>query len=539
MIILGLAGGLALFIYGLSTLKENLEQYAGEKIRHIIHRMTNNVLSGIFTGIIITFIFQSSSATSVLLIGFANAELISLVQAMGVILGADIGTTLTVQIISWNIYDYSILLIAIGVFFFFIKKKKRNIIIANLFVGAGLVFLGMKMMSDVTQPLKNLESFQKVVEFSIGHPFWLLIISTLFTIIIQTSAGTIGLLISMGSSGAIQSLELAMPIILGANIGTCSTALLAALPSSVEGRRIALGHLFFKVAGAVIVYPFMDKLSHLSALTASTLPHQIANAHTIFNLLITILFLPFVKIIAKVINVLVTEERPKEERFGPKYLDPSALRTPSLALAYSMREILRMADIVAEMLKKCILTFRDEYADMIEEIKSMDTMVDNLYQELKMYLTKASLNPLSDELADVNVYHLTMIINLENMGDVIDKNILVLAQKRQRQHLLFSTDGYKELKDYHLLICQNFDLAISAFAGRNSDLAMQVINNSKRLDELLHTYTENHFSRLKKGLKESIETSSIHLDILSNLHRINTYVTNCAYPLLQDSKSGI
>lgn len=533
MILFGLAGGLALFLYGLNTLKDNLEQLAGEKIRYVIHRMTGSVFYGIITGTIITFIFQSSTATTVLLIGFANAELINLIQAMGVILGADIGTTFTVQIISWNIYDYSIIFILAGVLLSFTKKRKRTLLTGNLLIGIGMVFLGMKMMSDATAPLKNADYFQKIIEFSRGHPVGLLIISTIFTAIIQASAGTIGLLISLSLSGTVNTLDVAIPVIFGANIGTCATTIFAALPSTTEGKKIAMGHLFFKVAGVIVFYPLRQYLSDVASMTATTLPHQIANAHTIFNLLITLIFFPFVNLIAIFINTIVPEESRKEEKFRPKYLDESALRTPSLALAYSMREILRMADIVSDMLKRCFATFRGENFDLIAELKSMDNKVDTLYQELKMYLTKASLNPLSDELANLNVHQLTMIINLENLGDVIDKNILLLAQKRYKQHSIFSSEGFTELTNYHQLICQNFDLAISAFTGKNSELAQQVLINYRKIDELLQTYTENHLQRLRKGLKESIETSSIHLDLLSNLHRINTYITNCVYPLLQ------
>lgn len=533
MILFGLAGGLALFLFGLNTLKDNLEQLAGAKIRHVIHRMTGKVLYGMITGIIITFIFQSSSATSVLLIGFANAELINLMQAMGVILGADIGTTFTVQIISWNIYDYSIIFIVAGVLLSFTKKRKRMLLTGNLLIGIGMVFLGMKMMSDATAPLKNADYFKKIMEFSKGHPVGLLIIATLFTAIIQASAGTIGLLISLSSSGALNSLDVSIPVIFGANIGTCATAIIAALPSTTEGKRIAVGHLFFKVTGVLLFYPFQHLLVDIASMTATTLPHQIANAHTIFNLLITLIFFPFVNLIAILIKSILPEGAKREGKFGTRYLDESALRTPSLALAYSMREILRIADIVAEMLKRCMDAFKIENSDLIEEIRRMDDKVDLLYQELKMYLTKTSLNPLSDELANINVHQLTIIINLENVGDVIDKNIMLLAQKKLKQHSVFSSEGFSELKTYHQLICQNFDLAISAFTGKNSELAEQVLTNSRKIDELLQTYTENHLQRLRKGLKESIETSSIHLDLLSNLHRINTYITNCVYPLIQ------
>lgn len=538
MSLLGLAGGLALFLYGLNTLKSNLEQLAGEKIRYVIHHLTGNVIYGIITGIIITFIFQSSSATTVLLIGFANAELITLTQAMGVILGADIGTTFTVQIVSWNIYQYSIIFIIFGVMLSFTKRKKRTLLVGNLLTGIGMVFLGMKLMSDATEPLKEIDYFQQIINYSKGHPFSLLIISTIFTAIIQASAGTIGLLISLSVSGSINSMDVAIPVIFGANIGTCATAIIAGIPSSPEGKRIALGHLFFKVAGVLIFYPFKEELATFASFTATTLPHQIANAHTIFNVLLTIIFAPFVNIIAILINFMITERIEESKKFAPKYLDKSALRTPSLALAYSMREILHMADIVSEMLKKSIFTFKDEYYDLIGELKAMDNKVDLLYQELKMYITKASLNPLSDELANVNVHQLTMIINLENIGDVVDKNILMLAQKRAKQHSIFSEEGLKELLDYHQSVCKNFDLAISAFTGKNTELARQVLENSKRIDELLHTYTENHLQRLRKGLKESIETSSIHLDLLSNLQRINTYITNCVYPLIQRYEKG-
>jgi len=536
MVFLGVAGGLALFLFGLNSLKDNLEQLAGEKIRYVIHHMTGNVFAGIITGIIITFIFQSSSATSVLLIGFANAELINLLQAMGVILGADIGTTFTVQIISWNIYNYSLLFIVCGVILTIFTRKKQRVLTGNILIAIGMIFLGMKMMSDSTSSLKNAEFFHQIIESTKGHPLTLLILSTIFTSIIQTSAGTIGLLISLSQSGALNSLEIAIPVILGANIGTCATAILAAIPASVEGKRIAAGHLFFKIMGVIIFYPLMNTLVYLASSTATTLPHQIANAHTIFNVLITILFLPVVKIIAYLINLFLPEKLQTQEKYGTKYLNPSALLTPSLAIAYSTREILRMADVVGDMLKRSILALKDE--DIMTELKKSDNKVDTIYQELKMYLTKISLNPLSSELANMNVHHLTMIINLENIGDVIDKNILFLAEKRHKHHSVFSTEGMEELSEYHRLICQNFDLAISAFTTQNIELAQQVVNNSRKIDELLRILTDNHFQRLRKGLKESIETSSIHIDLLSNFQRINTYITNCVYPLLQRNIKG-
>jgi len=234
----------------------------------------------------------------------------------------------------------------------------------------------------------------------------------------------------------------------------------------------------------------------------------------------------------------VEEKKQAEDESEPKYLDSRVLETPALALAHSARELLRMADVAGDMLKKSFDAFKPGNADLIDIIQEKDNILDKLDHQLKIYISRISQESLSEGLAGVVQEHLSISINLENIGDVIDKNLMLLAKKKHSKLLPFSNEGYSELEEYHKIVCVNFDLAIAAFSSGNIDLAQNVLQNHRFLDELIQRFTENHFQRLRKGLRESIETSSIHLDILSGFHRINSYTTNCVYPIINRKNSS-
>ena len=536
-------GGMALFLYGMTLTKNGLQLFAGDRLRSIVHNLTENRLMGLGVGALVTTIIQSSTATTVMLVGFASAGLVTLRQSMGVILGADIGTTVTVQIISLKLTDYALWLIVIGFLPMLLAKKKRLKYLGEVVLGFGFIFYGMGLMVDAASPIKGNPLTLQALDLFASKPFWGLLVSAIITFLVHSSAATIGLVLSLALSGTM-SLEAALPMVLGANIGTCGTAVLSSLGAGVVGRRVAWAHMAFKVLGVGIVFLFLglfaevvrnftDFLSVLMGSSESTVVRQIAWAHTLFNIGISFSFLPFVPISARLLERIIPDDQKGEDAFRPKYLDKSALETPSLAFGNAMREMLRMVDIVQEMLDKTLKVFQTNSKDLIEEVEAQDDLVDLLDHEIKLYLTQLSRKELSGEQSAMELQLITLTTNLEHIGDVIDKNLMELARKKQRLALVFSKDGWSEIKDFHKKVSENFRLAVACYTNRDVDLAHTVIRHKKRLTEFEIELKEAHIERLHQGLKESYETSSLHLEILSNLRRINSYVTGFAYTVLE------
>ncbi len=339
-IVMGLFGGLALFLYGMDQMTDALKHIAGGGMKIILAQLTTNRFKAVFAGAFVTAVIQSSSVTTVLVVGFISAGLLTLTQSIGIILGADIGTTLTVQIIAFKVTKYGLLLIAVGFLLFFLAKRKRVQQYGTMLLGLGLLFFGMDVMSQATYPLRTYEPFIDMMK-RLDTPLMGVLIATVFTGIVQSSAATIGLVIVLASQGFI-SLEAGIAMAFGANIGTCVTALLAAIGKPREAVQAAVVHVLFKIIGVLIWYGFIDQLAagvrYISpaatdleglARVAAEAPRQIANAHTIFNVVNTALFIWFVKPLAMLMNVLVPE-RPmtKSKQVQPKYLDTALLETP-------------------------------------------------------------------------------------------------------------------------------------------------------------------------------------------------------------------
>lgn len=527
-----LFGGVLLLLYGIRLVREGLQRAAGPLLKSILGRLTKNPLTGLGVGALVTAILQSSSAATAMLIGFVNAGLINLRQSMGVMLGADIGTTITVQLLSFRIFDYAILFVGIGILGMLILKSREKQDLSQGILGFGFIFLSIKIMSESMAPLKESHIFMLLLGSMGDNPITGIIISGLFTALVHSSAATIGIALAMAVQGIIP-LKAAIAVIFGANIGTCITAIMASMGASAEAKRTAYAHIFFKVLGVAIFFPFIDDFGRVLINTSSALPRQIANAHTLFNIGIAVIFLPSLSLAEKFITRMVTE-KVSLEKFGPRYLDSHLLSTPELALGQATREVIRMADIVEDMLKGTITVYRNNDRDLLDKIEDRDDDVDLLDREIKLYLIKILRGAMNETLSKKEIGILEMINNLENIGDIVDKNLMRSAKKKTNNNMKFSNDGMEEIALFHDRIVENFDLAISAFTSRDIDLAAKVINRKNRIEELCKELKQAHINRLHLGYKESIETSSIHLDVLTNLERINSHITQMVYPLLEE-----
>ena len=528
--LVGLIGGLAIFLFGIKFSGRGLQKAAGGKLRQNVARLTANRFLGVITGIVVTVIIQSSSATTAMMVSFANAGLITLSQAMGVILGSDIGTTLTVQLIAFRIFDYALLIVAAG-FVLFVSRIERYSRIGQIIMGFGLLFFGMSVMSAAVAPAKNHPAFAQFILGVERSPALAILASAVFTAVIQSSAATIGLVLTFAFQNMI-SLGGAIPLVLGANIGTCATALLASIGSTPEGKRIAWAHTFFKIVAVALLFPFLGQFTGVVQGTASTLTRQIANAHTLFNVGAALIFLPFVKPWARIFRFLIKDEEAEAEVFKPVYLDQRVLETPALALGQATRETLRMADITYRMYSRSLDVFLNDDEALREKLIEEDDKVDTLDEAITPYLTMISQGEMSDDEAQRAVCLMFIVHSLELIGDIVSKSLMDLALKKMMVSPRFSQDALGDMKQYHSEVEKTFQMAIDSFASQNRRLAEDVVERKSELNNMEREIHKNHLMVLSGDRAEVAETSTIFLDAINDLKRINSNAAGIAYAVL-------
>ncbi len=518
-------GGVAVFILGMEFAKEGLTGAAGGRLRAIVARTTGSRFKALAAGVVATALLQSSSATTVILVSLASTGIIALAPAIGVILGADIGTTLTVQILAFPVKDYGLLIVAAayaGRMMVGRGSALRGVM--ESLMGFGFLFFGMMLMGNGAAPLRDVPSVQEVLKTS---PIVGVLASAAVTAVIQSSAATIGIAISLTHQGAID-LQAAIPIVLGANIGTCATALLASAVAKAEGRRVAVAHVLTKVVAVVVFLPLIEVLRLGAEWMGGDPARQVANAHTLFNLATAFMFLPFLAPLARFIERTFPFQ-PKEQEFGPVYLDPGGLKEPSIALANVTREIFRMAEVVERMLGWALdaLVKSDEAA--IVRMEDEDAKVDRLDKEIKFYLAKVPKRLIGDRLGEEVLFLFSVSNDLEEVGDVISKNLVALARKKRRLGCQFSDEGLREISEYHAAVLANFKLAMSAFATRDPAIADRVIAEKRRLRGLLEEMEQRHVDRLAQGVVATFDTASLHMNVLGHLSRVNSIISSTAY----------
>ncbi|MBI5191571.1 MAG: Na/Pi cotransporter family protein [Nitrospirae bacterium] len=533
---ISLFGGVMLLVYGIRQAGEGLRNAAGSHLKEFLTSLTRNRVSALLLGTVITVLTQSSTATTVMLVGFVNSGLMSFAQTLGVILGADVGTTVTVQIIAFDILEYSVLFVGVGLLGMYAGKTRIWKDAGQGVLGFGFIFLAMKIMADSMAPLKDSEAFGLMMRLLADNPFMGLLLAAAFTAVVHSSAATIGVALSLASQGLID-LPQAIPIIFGANIGTCATAVVVGVTGSTDARRVAYAHTLFKLLGVALFFPFMGHLADIVSATTSDPMRQIANAHTFFNVSLALVFLPFTGVVSRFLATAVSD-RFKVEPFGPKYLDEGVLSTPSLALSQAARETIRMADIVQDMLGRVMGALKTSDEREVEEVEEMDDKVDRLDRGIRFYLAKLSRSALTDEQSRREMATIAVTSDLENIGDIIDKHVMYLARKRIKNNVSFSKVGISELTEFHRKVMDNLALAVAAFTTNDYELAQRVMHNRERISEMEKEFRNAHIERLRKGLPESFETSAIHLDLLSNLERVNSYVTHIALSILEVRGEG-
>ncbi len=529
----GVLGGLGLFLYGMNLMGTGLQKAAGEKLKRLLEVLTSNRLMGVIVGTVVTMVIQSSSATTVMVIGFVNAGLMNLNQAVGVIMGANIGTTVTAQLIAFKLSDYAPVVVAIGVAIWLFSSKKRNKEIAEILIGFGILFIGMDFMSSHLKPLGNSQVFIDLLT-SLKNPFLGILVGFGLTTLVQSSSASIGLLLALASQGLI-TIDIALPILFGDNIGTTTTALISSIGANKTAKRAALMHFLFNVVGTII---FMVVLRRpVEALVINFSPNniqrQIANAHTLFNLINVVIQFPFAGLLVIAAQKLIKGDEEEEVR-GLKYLDTRIIETPSIAVGQASKEVLRMGKIVRDNLRTAVESFYSKDEKLTQKVFEEEKKINEIEREITKYLVQLSNAPLTDDQHATVTTLFHAVNDIERVGDHAE-NIAELSQDRIDNKLWFTDDALEELHVMFDKVEDVFNKSLLAFKTADSRIAEEVINLEAEVDIMEKHYRESHIDRLNT---HSCEPSAgiVFLDIISNLERISDHSSNIALYILDALK---
>ncbi|MCR3921528.1 MAG: Na/Pi cotransporter family protein [Firmicutes bacterium] len=526
--IIQLIGGLGLFLFGMQLMASGMQKAAGDRLRKILELLTTKPIIAAITGLVATVLVQSSSTTTVMLVGFVNAGLMTLSQAVGTILGANIGTTITAQLVSFKVSALIYPMIGIGSMLNFFGQRRTYKYVGQAVLGFGILFLGMTIMSDSMMPLREMPFFLQLLTSFGSNPLMGVLIGAIFTAVIQSSSATTGIVIAMTLQNVL-TLPAAMALVLGSNIGTCVTAMLASIGTSLSARRAAVAHLLFNVCGVLLAIIVFRPFTAFVAETSDIVARQAANAHTLFNVTNSLIFLPFVKYFVDLVTRLVPGTDVNME-MGPKYLDKRILMTPDVALSGVRQECLRMARLAREMVVEAMQVFVDDDKKLMQQVLQKEDLVDSLEKEITIYLAELSQHSLTKEQSKEVSLLMHAIKDLERIGDHAE-NITRLADDKIEERLRFSTQAVSELQEMQNKVDEMIVKAIEAFANGDLILAGQVVDQDDVVDNMERSLRKSHITRINDNVCFP-PSGIIFLDVISNLERIADHATNFAQVVL-------
>lgn len=527
-IAISLLGGLGLFLYGMNLMAEGLQKSAGDKLKKIVEKLTSNTVMGVLVGTVVTAIIQSSSAATVMVVGFVNAGIMSLSQAIGVIMGANIGTTVTAQLVSFKLEAIAPVALGIGIILYLFSKKEKTKELATILLGFGILFTGMEFMKDAVKPLAEYEGFRRALIYFGEHQFLGIIAGFAITGIIQSSSASMGMLIALASQGLIP-LSSALPILYGDNIGTCVTSLLSSIGASRNAKRAATMHLTFNVIGTLIFvlilnYPISALVKWLDPTDAA---RQIANAHTIFNVVNVLILLPFAKYIVKIVlKIMPITEEESEATAATKYLDERIIQTPSIALGNTVKEVSRMGQKANKALEYSMNSLINKSMTDVEKTEKYEEHVNMLQKEILNYLLKLSKSPLNDEERNKVDLLFNTVNDIERVSDHAE-NISELSRLAIEKDLQFSDTALEEMNNIYSKAKENFNVALKGLESYDKSIISKVYEIEDEVDALDKLYRKKHIERLNNG-KCTIDSGVLFLDLLTNLERISDHSCNIA-----------
>ncbi|NOY13788.1 MAG: Na/Pi cotransporter family protein [Deltaproteobacteria bacterium] len=551
-LIFGLLGGLGLFLFGMKTMSEGLQKIAGDRMRKILAALTNNRIIGTLVGISVTAIIQSSSATTVMTVGFVNAGLMSLTQAIGVVLGANIGTTVTAQLIAFKVTKYALPAIGIGTALKLFSKRKKYAYIGEIILGFGILFFGLTTMKEAFAPLKTSEEFRQLFLLVGDYKLLGVLIGALLTVIVQSSSATIGITLALASSGLL-SFEASVALILGENIGTTITANIAAIGTNLAARRTAFAHFLFNSIGTLymlLLFPLF--LKFVSAITPGDadfvirtqaqansfsaaigdkpyIARHIANAHTLFNVINTLIFLPLIGVLAK-LSTIIIRGQDEVDSLQVKFIDNRVLNTPPIAIGQARRETERMAKITLKMLEKTTRFLEDGDVKKINGLEKREELVDMLQKEITDFLVKLSQHSISTETSEEIGSLMHMVNDLERVGDHCE-NLWQLGLRKVEEKVTFSEIGENEIATIGDKTKEFLRFIVESIETADSSIAAKAIEYEDAIDDMERTMRINHITRLNTG-ECAVQPGLIFIDLLHNFEKIGDHAFNVSEAIL-------
>ena len=531
--LLNLFASVALLVWGTHIVRTGILRVFGADLRRILSRSVANRGSAFMAGLGVTSLVQSSSATALIASSFVSSKLIPLSAALVIMLGADVGTAIMTQVFSLDLSWLSPLLITFGVIFFLSRRNTRAGQVGRVAIGLGLIILALQLVVAATKPLTQGAGAKVIFGTLTGDPMLDMLIGALFTALSWSSLAVVLLSATLAASNVI-SVPVALGLVLGANLGSGLLAVMVTARSAGSGRSVALGNLAFKVVGCVIFVIALPYVYQAIALFDTDARRQVVHFHVIFNLTIAILFIAITGRVAQVVEkIFPPTEDAALKAAEPKHLDPAALTTPALALANAARETLRIGDTVEQMLHGMLEAIRTNDERKVAEVIKLDDDVDRLYTAVKLYLTQISREDLDERDSRRWTEIISLTINLEHVGDIMERIMQDLRDKKIALRLSFSEAGMREITELHEKLVVNLRLGLSVFLNGDISSAQQLLVEKEKFRDLERKYHDSHLDRLAGQTVQSIETSSLHLDIISDMRRINSFFCSTAYPILE------
>jgi phosphate:Na+ symporter len=533
-ILLNLLAGVGLLVWGTHIVRTGILRIWGGDLRRFLRESVSNRYAAFAAGLGITALIQSSTATAVMVASFVGQGLIDTAPALAVMLGADVGTALMTLVFSFDLSWLSPLLIFLGVTLFMRRESSQIGRFGQILIGLGLIILALQLIVLAAQPLTKGAGVKVIFGSLTGDVMLDMLVAAVFTMLSYSSLAVVLLTATLAASKVI-SIHVALGLVLGANLGSGLLAMLTTLTSSPEARRVTLGNLLFRLLGCIIIVPLLPYIEELFASTPLDDAQITVYFHLLFNVVIAVGFLFFTEKIARVAERLLPARHDADDPAKARYLDPSALDTPKLAIGNAAREAMRLADFIEQMLNGMLAVLKTNDRELAEKIRKMDDIVDDLYTAIKLYLTQVSREALDEKEGRRWADIVSFTINMEQVGDIVERVVTDLEEKKIDKGRNFSAAGMQEICDLHGRLIANLRLGMSVFLHGDLASAQQLLAEKVLFRDLERAYADSHIERLSINTLQSIETSSLHLDLISDLKRINSHICSIAYPILEQA----
>ena len=529
--LLNLLAGVSLLVWGTHSVRTGILGLFGSTLRRFLRVSVANPLHAFVAGVGITGLIQSSTATALIVAAFAGQGLIGTSQALAVMLGADVGTSLVTVALSFDLSWLAPLLIFVGVVLFLTKTAEPIGRFGRVLIGLGLIIFALQWISVAAKPVVEAQGVQVIFASLTGDVLLDMLVAALLTVLCYSSLAVVLLVATLASLHVI-GLPVALGLVLGANLGSGILGMLSTLNSPSEARRVTLGNFLFKLIGCVVVLPFLSHFEAPIGSLALVAAHEVVLFHFAFNAALAVAFLFFTSPIARVAERLLPTKAVDVDPAKPRYLDPSALETPALAISCAAREALRIGDVIEQMLNGVMMVLKTNDRVLAERLRKMDDIVDELYTAVKLYLTQVSREALDEKEGRRWADIVSFVINMEQVGDIIERVIIDIEEKKIDKGRNFSDAGLAEICDLHSRLIANLRLGLGVFINGDLKSAQELLAQKVQFRDLERAYANTHLERLAGMTIESIETSSLHLDLIADLRRINSHVCSVAYPIL-------